>query len=94
MPTIVSIIITVIITLSITVTQKYLGTRKYWQLGAVIPIIYAIIMSILFYTMNVKLTAKTIVPCVIILVLELFIWLDSRKGYRQKEFNKMKAKDI
>ncbi|MDC7291438.1 hypothetical protein NXH76_27025 [Blautia schinkii] len=89
-----SIVGTIAITLVIAGTQKYLSTRKLWQLGAIGPIVSVAILGTIFYVKNITLSTKAIVPCIIILVLELFIWFDGRKEYKRYEIRKMKAKDI
>jgi len=88
------IIATIAITLIITGTQKYLSTRKIWQLGTVVPLLSLVVMVALYFTTHVTLSVKFIIPCVIILVLELFIWIDGRHQYRKDELMKMIAKDI
>lgn len=85
---------TIAVTLIITGTQKYLSTRKAWQLGAVIPLLSMAAMTVSYFTMQVSLSVEFIVPCVIILVLESLIWIDGRHQYRKEELRRMKAKDI
>ena len=84
----------IVITLIITGTQKYLSTRRTWQLGAVVPLLSLVVMAALYVTTRVTLSVGFIVPCVIILILELFIWIDGRHQYRKDELMRMKAKDI
>lgn len=88
------IIVSIAITLIITGTQKYLSTRKIWQLGAVVPLLSLVVMATIYFTTHVTLSVKFIVPCAIILVLELFIWIDGRHQYRKDELMRMTAKDI
>lgn len=85
---------TIAITLIITGSQKYLSTRKVWQLGAIIPVLSLVVMIVLYFATEIALTAEFIVPCAIIVALELFIWVDGRHQYRKAELNRMKAKDI
>lgn len=85
---------TIILTLVISGTQKYLCTRKFWQLGAVVPIITVAILGVLFSIKNIALSIESVLPCVIIVFLELLVWIDGRMGYRRYELMKMKAKDI
>lgn len=85
---------TIAITLVIAGTQKYLSTRKLWQLGVIVPIVSVAIIGTIFYVKNIVLSTKSIVPCVILVVLELLIWFDGRRQHKQYELKKMKAKDI
>lgn len=85
---------TIAVTLIITGSQKYLSTRKVWQLGAIVPILSLVVMAVLYFSMKLALTAEFIVPCAIIIALEFFIWLDGRHQYHKSELNRMKAKDI
>lgn len=82
------------LTLIITCSQKYLSTRKDWRLGAIVPILSFVIMTVLYFSLEFTLTAEFIVPCAIIIALELFIWVDGRHQYHKSELNCMKAKDI
>ncbi len=82
------------ITLIITGSQKYLSTRKVWQLGAIVPILSLVVMAALYFSMKLTLTAEFIIPCTIIIALEFFIWVDGRHQRHKSELNRMKAKDI
>lgn len=90
---IISMLGTIVATLIITGTQKYLSTRRKWQLGSIVPIVSILVMATVLYITKISLS-KVFLPCIIILVLELFIWFDGRKEYKKEEFRKMKAKDI
>ena len=84
----------IVITLIIFGTQKYLSTRKSWQLGAVIPLLSIIIITVLFYTMHITLSMRSVIPCMILVLMELLMWLDGRHQYRNQELIRMKAQDI
>lgn len=84
---------TIAITLMISCSQKYFSTRKTWQLGAIIPLLSIMVFSYIYFVNSVKLTSF-LIPCIIIFVLELIIWIDGRHQYRKNELNKMKAKDL
>lgn len=47
---------TIAVTLLIYGVQKYLSTRRVWQLGAVIPLFSIIVMTILYFVMQVSQT--------------------------------------
>lgn len=85
---------TIVITLFISGMQKYLSTRKSWLLGAIIPILTAGILTTMFYINKVPFSFESLVPCAILIVLELFIWIDGRFQHKRMEIRKMKAKDI
>lgn len=82
------------ITLIITGSQKYLSTRKNWQLGVIMPILSLVVMTVMYFYLKLTLAVEFIVPCAIIIALELFIWVDGRHQHRKSELNCMKAKDI
>ena len=85
---------TIVVTLIITGSQKYLSIRKIWQLGAIIPILSLVIMATLYFTMKTAFAAEFIVPCAIIIALELFIWIDGRHQDHKSELTRMKAIDF
>ena len=37
---------------------------------------------------------RQVLPCVIIITLEIFLWIDGRRQIREMELRRMKAKDI
>lgn len=85
---------TIAITLIIYGVQKYLSTRRVWQLGAVVPLLSIAAMIILYFAMQVSQTGKYIIVSAFLFALELLIWIDGRHQYRKEELMKMKAKDI
>ena len=85
---------TVAVTLIIYSVQKYLSTRKIWQLGAVVPLFSIAVMIILYFVMQVSQTANYIVVGAFLVTLEFLIWIDGRHQHRRKELMRMKAKDI
>lgn len=84
---------TLIITIIIVCMQKYLSTKKAWQLGAIVPLISIIVFAYIYFVSSIQI-AEFLVPCTIILILELVIWIDGRHQYRKEELNKMKVKDL
>lgn len=84
---------TIVITLFISGMQKYLSTRKSRLLGSIIPILTGILAT-MFYINKVPFSFESLVPCAILIVLELFIWIDGRFQHKRMEIRKMKAKDI
>lgn len=85
---------TIVMTLVIAGAQKYLSTRRPWPLGAIVPMATVVIMGAIFYIKNISPSTKAIVPCVILIALELFVWIDGRRQHKQNELRKMKARDI
>ena len=85
---------TIAVTLIIYSVQKYLSTRKVWQLGAVVPLFSIAVMIILYFVMQVSQTTNYIFVGAFLLALEFLIWIDGRHQYRKDELRKMKAKDI
>ena len=85
---------TIAITLIIYGVQKYLSTRRVWQLGAIVPLLSIATLIILYFFMQVSQTEKYIVVSAFLLALELLIWIGGRHQYRKEELMKMKAKDI
>jgi len=51
-------------------------------------------MVVLYFNKKLTFNIEFIVPCAIIIVLEVFIWVDGRRQYRKEELVRMKAKDI
>lgn len=88
------IIITIIITLIISGSQKYMSVRKNWYLGAVVPLLTIIVISVLYFIKDISISVKSVLPCVIIITLEIFLWIDGRRQIREMELRRMKAKDI
>lgn len=84
----------IIITLLIAGIQKYMSTRNTALLGVIVPIISCVIMGLLVWLENVPLSTELVIACAVIIILELFLWIDGRREYRFKSLNKMKAKDI
>lgn len=90
----VKIIITIVITLIISGSQKYMSVRKNWYLGAVVPLLTIIVISVLYFIKDISISVKSVLPCVIIITLEIFLWIDGRRQIREMELRRMKAKDI
>ena len=88
------IIITIVITLIISGSQKYMSVRKNWYLGAVVPLLTIIVISVLYFIKDISISVKSVLPCVIIIILEIFLWIDGRRQIREMELRRMKAKDI
>ena len=88
------IIITIVITLIISGSQKYMSVRKNWYLGAVVPLLIIIATSVLYFIKDISISVKSVLPCVIIITLEIFLWIDGRRQIREMELRRMKAKDI
>lgn len=89
-----SIIITIVITLIISGSQKYMSVRKNWYLGAVVPLLTIIVISVLYFIKDISISVKSVLPCVIIITLEIFLWIEGRRQIREMELRRMKAKDI
>lgn len=88
------IIITIVITLIISGSQKYMSVRKNLYLGAVVPLLTIIVISVLYFIKDISISVKSVLPCVIIITLEIFLWIDGRRQIREMELRRMKAKDI
>lgn len=88
------IIITIVITLIISGSQKYMSVRKNWYLGAVVPLLTIIVISVLYFIKDISISVKSVLPCVIIIILAIFLWIDGRRQIREMELRRMKAKDI
>lgn len=88
------IIITIVITLFIAGSQKYMSVRKNWYLGAVVPLLTIIVISMLYFIKDISISVKSVLPCVMIITLEILLWIDGRHQIRKMELRRMKAKDI
>lgn len=87
-------IISVVVTIVLVALQKYLSIKKNVCLGAIVPVISAVLMVGIFLIKDFSLSWKTLLPCVLILVLEILIWIEQRIKYKRIELEKMIAKDI
>ena len=85
--------VTIALTLAIYGAQKYLSTRKMWQLGAVVPLISIAALTGIYFARQIPF-ADLLFPSAILIALESLIWADGRHQYRREELLKMKAKDI
>ena len=94
LPEVIKGIAAIALTLILCGVQKYLSTRKAWQLGAVVPLLSAVAMGALYVVKQVALSAEFVIPCAILLVLELLMWADGRHQRRKEELLRMKIKDI
>lgn len=74
--------------------QKYLSKKQNWLLGAIVPLVSAALMAGIFLSKNLLLSRKTLLPCILIIALEIFIWIDQRLAFRREEIHKMRAKDL
>lgn len=85
---------TIAVTLIICGVQKYLSTRRTWQLGAIVPLLSIVVMISLFFVMQVSSSEDYVIAGAILVALELFMWADGRHQYRKEELMKMKIKDL
>lgn len=84
---------TIALALVISGAQKYLSTRKLWQLGAIVPLISIGVLTGIYFVKQILLV-DFLFPCAILISLEILIWVDGRHQYRKEELMKMKARDI
>ena len=56
------IIITIVITLIISGSQKYMSVRKNWYLGAVVPLLTIIVISVLYFIKDISISVKSVLP--------------------------------
>jgi len=87
-------IIAVVVTIVLVIVQNYLSSRKNWLWGIIVPILSVAIMSGIAFVEKFPISWRILLPCVLILVVELFIWADKRIAHKRAELNKMKAKDM
>lgn len=85
---------TIAVTLIICGAQKYLSTRRTWQLGAIVPLLSVAVMISLYFVMQVSSVENYVVAGAILVALELFMWADGRHQYRKEELMRMKIKDL
>ena len=88
-------IASIAITLTIYSVQKHLSTRKNWKLGVIVPLLSIVVMTIVYFcTTKILNPVQFIVPCALLLSMEILIWADGRRQYRKEELMRMKIKDI
>lgn len=92
--TVLSIVGTVALTIFIACAQKYLSTRRAWQMGAVMPALSVLVMGVLLVSKDMLSDGRAILVGVIIIALECLIWADGRRELRRSELVRMKARDI
>ena len=92
--TVLELLCTIALTVAIVGVQNYLSTRQAWQLGAVVPLLSLAVLVGSAVIWSLPLSAKLVVPGLLILGLELLLWVDGRAQRRRRELDKMKAKDL
>ena len=85
---------TIAVALIIYGVQKYLSTRRVWQLGGVVPLLSILVIAALYFVMQISQIVNYVVASAFLLTLEALIWIDGRHQYRKEELMKMKAKDV
>lgn len=74
--TVLELLCTIALTVAIVGAQKYLSTRQAWQLGAVVPLLSLAVLVGATVIWSLPLSAKLVVPGLLILGLELLLWVD------------------
>lgn len=88
------LVLSIIITVVILAVQHYLSTRRQWQLGGILPVVYAAFA--VWFKIYCAPEFK-ILPLLIVWLVLLSIWAEGRKKYEKKinkEINEMKSKDL
>ena len=86
--TVLELLCTIALTVAIVGAQKYLSTRQAWQLGAVVPLLSLAVLVGATVIWSLPLSAKLVVPGLLILGLELLLWVDGRAQRRRRELDK------
>lgn len=76
MNTVLELLCTIALTVAIVGVQNYLSTRQAWQLGAVVPLLSLAVLVGAAVIWSLPLSAKLVVPGLLILGLELLLWVD------------------
>lgn len=92
--TFLKILLTIALTLLIFGVQKYCSTRADWRLGGIVPLLSIAVLAALFVQKGVALSAASLTPCLLLLLLEGLIWFDGRRQRRKEELLRMKIQDL
>lgn len=86
--------IMVIIAIGLFALHTRLSASKYWFLGGFLPLagIGAAIYQL--FVMKAALSPETILAYLVFFAASVLLWIVGRHEYRQKEWRKMKARDI
>ncbi len=86
--------IIVIIAIALLVLHEKLSAAKYWFLGGLLPLAGIGTMVYQLCIMKMTLPTEGIIAYIVFFVAALLLWIIGRYEFKQKELNKMKAKDI
>lgn len=81
----------------IIILQVYLGKRKKWYWGAIIPVITIGFAVFVMANGLIVFSFRNLFPFTLLLVVECSIWEEGRKKVKddkEKELEKMKGKDL
>lgn len=87
--------ITFIIAIVVIILHVWLCRRspKFWYLGGVIPLLWVVLLVLLFFNGKISLEEDWKMIVFPTLILFLF-WIQEHQAAKKKEIKKMKAKDL
>ena len=86
--------IAVIIAIALMGLHEKLSETKYWFLGGILPLT-CLGMAVYEFGILKEIPKTTyIISYIVLFVVSIVLWAVGRHKYKQKELNKMKAKDI
>jgi len=86
--------IIVMIAIGLLALHEKLSTTKYWLLGGLLPLAGVGAAVYQFCILKMTLPAEGIVAYIVFFAVTLLLWMVGRYEHRQKELNRMKARDI
>jgi len=84
----------VIIAIVLLALHERLSATKYWFLGGLLPLAGAGAAVYQLCIMKMTLPTEGMIAYIVFFAVTLLLWVVGRYEYKQKELNKMKAKDI
>lgn len=81
----------------IIIVQQLLSRGENWIWGSILPIVSLLFTIVVFYFEKIQFNLRNLMPFIILIVIQVSIWEESRKKVKEKqklELNKMKSRDL
>ncbi len=74
--------------------HERLSATKFWFLGGVLPLAGIVTMIYQLVFTKIHFAMESIIAYIVFFIVTILLWIVGRYEYKQKELNRMKAKDI
>ncbi len=74
--------------------HERLSATKFWFLGGVLPLAGIVTMIYQLVLTKIHFSVESIIAYIVFFIVTILLWIVGRYEYKQKELNRMKAKDI